>query len=277
MFSRLTRFMIPLGSCGYLVPGIEERPPTESKIVRWKPELTYDLVNFPEYKYRGPPPTTSPPSKGEKELSEENRAILVKHWTPGQRHYMALAVAGFLRKNLHYDVGAAIQEIENINVLAGNAARSDITRAVIDTYRKSLSEVSGYAKLTELGVTLRKPKRQSDGFEVSFGESPSRGGAMEVIDFSTAPPKQEFWLKGLVGPGMIAIWAAEPKTGKSFAVMQLGYALASRNGIWSLECLSPRPLRVLYFQGELSQGMVRERAEGCSGQAFLYVILHDLL
>lgn len=84
---------------------------------------------------------------------------------------------------------------------------------------------------------------------------------MAVIDFSNAPSRQEFWLGSLVGPGLSLLWAAPPKTGKSFAVMQLGYALATGRSIWGFDASTPK--RVLYFQGEISDEIVFDRISSC--------------
>jgi RecA-family ATPase len=90
---------------------------------------------------------------------------------------------------------------------------------------------------------------------------------ISIIDFSRDIGKQEFWMDGLIGPGMLTIWAAQPKSGKSFAVMQIGHSLSQGGDIWGFKV--PKSVRVLYFQGELSQEMVADRAISMFGRRAL--------
>jgi hypothetical protein len=134
-------------------------------------------------------------------------------------------------------------------------------KVVEDTYSQMFAKVGGLSLLRQYGIV---PSVRSN-FEFSFKQPPSP--KMSIIDFRKEIKPQEFWAEGLVGPGMITLWAAEPKTGKSYAVMQLGYALSRGESIWGFNV--PKKVRVLYFQGELSQGMVADRALSLFGKESL--------
>lgn len=72
----------------------------------------------------------------------------LEHWQNGQRHDLALTLAGALRKS-----GVAQEDAERvigeICVMAGDAEVADRLRAVADTYAKPLEEVAGFSRLPE--------------------------------------------------------------------------------------------------------------------------------
>lgn len=235
-------------------------PPRLSSIASYDPERVYDLTQFPKAEVREAPvmgalPTNLTP------LSDEDRDLFVTAWLPGQKHYMAVGVAGYLRKTLHYDRDSAKREIRRIHEAAGyswDEDRGNLEKAVDDTFDQMFAKVAGLSKLEELGVV----PSVRDTFTFRIKERPKP--KIEVIDFSRDIEPQEFWLDGLVGPGLLTLWAAEPKTGKSFAAMQMGYALASGTPLWDFAS-DGRMHNVLYFQGELSRGMVYSRARSMFG------------
>ena len=174
---------------------------------------------------------------------------------------MVLAVAGYLRKNLYYDEPSALQEIGDIHRAAGHEVDEGLVKAVKDTYAKLWATVGGLRLLEDMGI---RPAVQ-DVFKYQFIRPPKR--RIEIINFREELQEQEFWVPGLLGPGLLTLWSASPKTGKSFAAMQLGYALTTNRPLWDFPMGTGGPKRVLYFQGELSKGMVFSRAKAMFGIA----------
>ena len=247
------------------VPGTwnfkDEGEPKECLILKHDPTLTYKLSSFPKASITSPGQTAewTPSSKA---LATEDFDLFVTNWLDGQKHTMAVGVAGYLRKNLYMTQMECTSTIKQIHLGAGyNWPDANLIQVVNDTYSRPFAVVSGLAKLFDLGVvpTIK------DAFSVKFVTP--KPPKIPLIDFSKDIRPQEFWAEGLVGPGMLTIWAAQPKTGKSFAIMQLGHALSQGKNIWGFKV--PKAVKVLYFQGELSQGMVAERAISMFGRESL--------
>jgi len=231
--------------------------PTASYIAEHEPERVYALLDFPKAEVtERVVPGTKPAQM--QVISQDDRELFLANWLDGQKHAMVVGVAGYLRKNLHYDEQSAIDEISRIHELAGHSVDDGLITAVKDTYNRLWATVSGLRKLEELGV---RPAVR-DAFQFRFVVPPKP--KIEIINFRDTLEAQEFWIDGLVGPGLLTLWAAEPKTGKSFAAMQLGYALSSGTPLWDFSTTKQR-LKVLYFQGELSKGMVYSRAKSMFG------------
>lgn len=231
--------------------------PTSCRIAEHDPERTYELTDFPKAEVAEPVVPGAKPAQMEP-LDPEDRELFLANWIDGQKHAMVVGVSGYLRKNLHYDENSALAEIERIHRDAGHEPDEGLRQTVRDTYAQLWAKVSGLRKLEELGI--RPSKR--DAFHFTFKKPPKP--KIEVINFADTLEPQEFWLEGLVGPGLLTLWAAEPKTGKSFAAMQMGHALATGQPLWDFASSGDR-LRVLFFQGELSKGMVYARAKGMWG------------
>jgi len=190
-------------------------------------------------------------------LNSTDFGLFLDNWIDGDRNNMAFAVAGFLRKDLGYSLDEALETIREIHETAGYSDfEEEIEQSVYHTYNTPWAKISGRSILFDRGI-IPTSKRS---LEVKFARRivPRNSDAVELIDFSEDVESQQFWIDGLVGPGMTTLWAAPPKTGKSFSVMQLGHALAIGQDIWDFSVDGPR--KVLYFQGELSKGMVAERA-----------------
>ncbi len=243
------------------VPGtMNMKDPSSPKLCRLEahvPSLVYSLSTFPKVETS----TVKELPKGGRKLRREERELFIKNWITGQRHDMTLAVAGYLRKDLGYTQEEAEYEIQSIHQEAGHEIPdAGISQTVDSTYRAPLERITGKGKLYDLDVRFSDITPQT----VRFRNKKPR---IRMIDFSQDIPKQKFWIPGLVGPGLMTIWAAPPKTGKSFAIMQLGYALATGQQLWDFPKDDFDRQRVLYFQGELSQNMVAERAITLFGKA----------
>lgn len=251
-----TRIMRVPGSMNF-----KTDPPHECMILSYHPEREYNLTEFPRVQ-SAPQITEEVQSKIEKPLSKEDFELFVAGWIDGQKHSVAVGVAGYLRRVLYQTKATAMKNIQAIHEAAGyDWPDANLIKVVEDTYNQMFGKVAGLSKLREFGIV----PSQRTAFEFKFKQPPKP--KIPIIDFSKDIEPQEFWADGLVGPGMITLWAAEPKTGKSYAIMQLGHALSRGESIWGFKV--PKPVRVLYFQGELSQGMVAERAISLFGKESL--------
>ena len=234
-------------------------------IEAYNPERIYPIDSFPRATKTSPIEQHLPGAvrKSHNKLREEDFNTVVANWLDGQKHSMAVAVSGYLRKTLNYDKQSCLEEIARIHLAATGLPMDDnLTRVVDSTYSMPIAHVAGASKLYELGVFLK----QTSDIPITFKAPPAR--KISLIDFSQDIKPQEFWVEGLVGPGLLTLWAAEPKTGKSFAVMQLGQALATGTQLWDFPTTTEQK-RVLYFQGELSKQMVNERYKAMYGATII--------
>lgn len=192
-----------------------------------------------------------------KQISPDDLAQFLTIYVEGQRHHVGLAVAGYLRKDRLFNREEALEAVRQLHTRAGYEWPDEgLEKVVADTYNRPMSTVSGRSALYEFGVVPKEPH--------IFTFPEPKKPKIELIDFTEDIEAQEFWVDGLVGPGLTTLWAAAPKTGKSFCVMQLGYHLSKGIDLWGLEV--PEPKKVLYFQGELSRGMVYARAVSMFGR-----------
>lgn len=192
-------------------------------------------------------------------LGDALRAEFAAIWQPGQRHQAALAIAGFMRKMLHWSELETTELLRDLHFSLGGVPGDendlDLRHCVVTTYAKPAPFIRGWEALRDLGVDL-----DAAGGVVLAPKTPVvKPSRVSLINFSEPLSPQEFWVDGLVGPGLLTMIAAQPKAGKSAFAMQLGHSLA--NGLAAFDFSTDgRKHPVLYFQGELSQGMVYERA-----------------
>lgn len=233
--------------------------PTRAHIVEYDPSRVYPIERFPKAEIAPPAAVPGAPAKRvSTKLSETDFNTFVANWVEGQKHNLAVAVAGYLRKNLYYSREECEAEIARIHAAAGYEMDDNLRKVVADTYAQPFATVAGVSKLREFGIF---PKVH-DALKITFSAPPKP--KLQIIDFTEEINDQEFWIDGLVGPGLLTLWAAEPKTGKSFAAMQMGYALSTGNPLWDFATDGKRH-KVLYFQGELTMQMVRQRAKNMFG------------
>lgn len=251
-----TRVMRVPGTANFKDP----ENPKRCLIVEHDPERVYELSAFP--KAEAAPPTARPGAAPRKarQLPQEDFDLFVANWLDGQKHTMAVGVSGYLRKSLGYSEADCLAEIERIHTAAGYEMDDNLRKVVRDTYEKPFAIVGGTSILHELGVV----PTVKDSFTLRIKPPPKP--RIAIIDFEEAHQEQEFWVDGLIGPGLLTLWAAEPKTGKSFAAMQIGHALSTGTQLWDFDT-TPKRRRVLYFQGELTHQMVRQRARQMFGLA----------
>lgn len=240
------------------IPGTTnfKEPAAPCEIVTHEEARVYPISDFPRMDSDIINNQYSAGLAGSMPLAVADRNEFLENWVEGKRHHVALAVAGYLRKSLGYSEEQAVQELQSIHYETGGRAGDendyDIRNVVRTTYQKPLPLVRGYYGLKDNGIELVDP--------VTFKPSkPVAKPRINLVNFAGENKKQEFWVDGFVGPGLMTLVVASPKTGKSFFTMQLGHAIANGYPVFDFKSdLTPR--RVLYFQGELSQGMVYERA-----------------
>ena len=250
-----TRVMRVPGTANFKDP----ENPKRCYIVEHDPERVYALEQFPQAKdEQRPKPGALEEKPPPDPLSDEDFELFVANWLDGQKHSMAVAVSGYLRRNLRYSKEQCLRTIERIHNEAGYEMDDNLRKVVSDTYRTPLAKVAGTSKLYELGVV----PSVKDTFRLKVKNKGKP--RIELIDFEEEIPDQEFWVDGFVGPGLLTMWAAEPKTGKSFAAMQIGHALATGGELWDFET-DRQKHPVLYFQVELTKNMVAQRARNMFG------------
>jgi hypothetical protein len=228
----------------------------ESYIASHSPDLVYPLADFPKRESRVLPESNATPPR--RELLGVDRDTILCNWLDGHKHKMVLATAAYLRKELGWSEADALKEISAIHEEAGYEVDEGLTRDVADTYRKPIAKISSMGLFSEMGIVVKN--RGLPSFRIIKPKPPK----IEVIDFREDLQPQEFWIDGLVGPGLLTLWAAEPKVGKSMAAMQMGYSLS--RGLPFMDFGGDEKRHsVLYFQGELSKQMVFERAKSLFG------------
>lgn len=223
-------------------------------------EDTYELSEFPKQDPKMLVGGAPVESRDKIPLKPRDRQTLVDNFTPGQRHYMTLAIAGYLRKELAYTEEQARLELASISQAAGSPPDDKLENDVRDTYAKPWARVAGTSALYEMGIQLESHPQPK--FHPPARRKP-KGPVISIIDPNEDITPQEFWVPGLIGPGLKTLWAAPGKTGKSFAVMQIGHAIATGSDLWDFGPTVQK--RVLYFQGELTRNMVMERATNLFG------------
>lgn len=245
------------------VPGTRnfKAPEAECTIFLHNTDRVYPLSAFPTEESSGPEEYISTPSYKDTISSDEYQAI-ADVWVEGQRHQVALATAGYLRKK-GYSEEDAVYNLLGIHLSRGGEVEDenyyDIINVCRTTYQKPLAMVEGYQGLVRLGVEFP----DAPTFSIPASAIPDRKPVkptIGLINFQEEMEEQEFWVDGLVGPGLLTMIAASPKAGKSMIAMQIGHALANGQRVFDFDS-TQESKRVLYFQGELSKGMVYQRAK----------------
>ena len=236
---------------------------TDSYIVSYDPELQYPITDFPTLETSLSTPDAYTP-RPRRPLLAEDRESIQDSWVEGQRHHLALGVAGYLRKALNWSKDEAWTELQALHEESGGQVDGGLRKILDDTYSKPLTQIGASTILWDHGIVTTGKGLPDFVLPVLPVQKKSH---IDIIDFTVEQQQQEWWVRGLIGPGLLTLWAAEPKVGKSYASMQIGHALSTGEPLWDLTVLASK--KVLYFQGELSQGMVAERAESLFGRTSL--------
>lgn len=154
------------------IPGTMNVKPTYSEpqlvdLVAWYPTAKYSLSDFSFLPIEEPPPTraTQPISIGNKQLDQGDRVELMQlasaMWTQGNRHAVALYLAGLLVKN-GYSQAEAEDVVRMVATVANDHEIEDRLMAVRGTYAKAAAgeQIAGYSQLTELVKALPDKMRR---------------------------------------------------------------------------------------------------------------------
>jgi hypothetical protein len=205
----------------------------------------------------------SQPASGEGyTLSDERKrvlkAIVVPLWVEGQRHELALGLAGLLAKSgVSQDEALAL--LREIAKEAGDNEWRDRERALKDTFNKLWrgEQVVGYKRLEEivgeeaakLIATILLP-RKTEGETTSNNSSKRQIGLLTLSEWDErlVHLSQGSWfVEGLLRAGWLLVINARPKVGKSIVSVNLALALAEGTPFLNLPT---SPCAVLYIDLE---------------------------
>src|SRR5690606_23892953 len=127
--------------------------PTRAHIVEYDPSRVYPIELFPKAEMAPPAAIPGAPAKRvSTKLSETDFNTFVANWVEGQKHNLAVAVAGYLRKNLYYSREECEAEIARIHAAAGYEMDDNLRKVAADTYAQPFATVAGVSKLREFGI-----------------------------------------------------------------------------------------------------------------------------
>jgi hypothetical protein len=191
-------------------------------------------------------------------LGEAKRFIesLIGVWVEGDRHDLALSIAGCLRK-LGYSREEAEAVIGAIAGLAHDEELRDRLKAVETTFEKPLSEVLGFSGLRERLERIVGPERAMEIMRLL----PRRGVYFEVKPLSqlVAEAKPIEWIaEGLVPKYGLVILAGKAGVGKSFLSLHLAHSVANGENLLGIVPIRHRG-RVLIIDNENYPGLYLQR------------------
>jgi hypothetical protein len=177
-------------------------------------------------------------------------------WVEGDRHDLALPIAGCLRK-----LGYSQEEVEAVvGAVAGLAHDEELNdrmKAVETTFQKPLNEVLGFSGLRERLRRIVGPERAEEIIRLL----PRRGVYFEVKPLSqlVAEAKPIEWIaEGLVPKYGLVILAGKAGVGKSFLSLHLAHAVASGESLLGIVPIQRRG-RVLIVDNENYPGLYLQR------------------
>jgi energy-coupling factor transporter ATP-binding protein EcfA2 len=209
-----------------------------------------------------PQPTTQPTNGKGYTLSDEQKralkSLLVPNWVEGQRHDLALGLAGLLAKSgiVQDEALALLREIANE---ANDNEWKDRERALKDTFDRLWEgkEVIGFKRLEEIvgdqtatlianivqPRTSQKPSpAPSNGHRANFQ-------VMTAADLLTLPSEPiPPLIDGLVFKGTITVFIGETSAGKTTLFYHMASALAKGEPFLNRPIV--KPYRVLFIDAE---------------------------
>jgi hypothetical protein len=195
-------------------------------------------------------------------LSDERKralkAIVVPLWVEGQRHELALGLAGLLAK-LGVSQDEALTLLHEIAKEAGDNEWRDRERALKDSFNKLWrgEQIIGFRRLEEivgeetakLIATILLP-RKTEGETTSSNSSKRQIGLLTLSEWDErlVHLSQGSWfVEGLLRAGWLLVINARPKVGKSIVSVNLALALAEGKSFLNLPT---SPCAVLYIDLE---------------------------
>jgi len=195
-------------------------------------------------------------------LSDERKralkAIVVPLWVEGQRHELALGLAGLLAK-LGVSQDEALALLHEIAKEAGDNEWRDRERALKDSFNKLWrgEQIIGFRRLEEIvGEETAKliatilPPRKTEGETTSSNSSKRQIGLLTLSEWDErlVHLSQGSWfVEGLLRAGWLLVINARPKVGKSIVSVNLALALAEGKSFLNLPT---SPCAVLYIDLE---------------------------
>ena len=177
-------------------------------------------------------------------------------WVEGDRHDLALSIAGCLRK-----LGYSREEVEAvIGAIAGLAHDEELRdrlKAVETTFEKPLNDVMGFSGLREKLQNIVGPERAMEIMRLL----PRRGVYFEIKPLSqlVAEAKPIEWIaEGLVPRYGLVILAGKAGVGKSFLSLHLAHAVANGENLLGIVPIQHRG-RVLIIDNENYPGLYLQR------------------
>jgi hypothetical protein len=195
-------------------------------------------------------------------LSDERKralkAIVVPLWVEGQRHELALGLAGLLAK-LSVSQDEALALLREIAKEAGDNEWRDRERALKDTFDRLRcdEQIVGYKRLEEIvGEETAKliatilPPRKTEGETTSSNSSKRQIGLLTLSEWDERLihlSQGSWFVEGLLRAGWLLVINARPKVGKSTVSVNLALALAEGKSFLNLPT---SPCAVLYIDLE---------------------------
>ena len=175
------------------------------------------------------------PASGSLSLEQKQalKAVLLSHWHEGQRHELALGLAGLLAKS-GIAQNEALELLREIAMEAGDNEWRDRERALEDTFNRLWrgDEIVGFKRLEEivghdtakLVANIVNPRGSQNNTK------PTTVALLTLSEWNTklAHLSQGQWLvEGLLRAGWLFVLNARPKVGKSIVAVNLATALAN--------------------------------------------------
>lgn len=202
-------------------------------------------------------------------------SLIARFWVNGQRHELALAVAGLLAKS-NWKLSDIVEFMEPIIEVREDEfhEKQDRYRAIEDTYRRANRglEVAGYRRLcsiigeSEASKVVEFLAIRQNGSESNLVESRQKENLsfigyavpctqLEEYDLETIIPHLAYRDR-INGEGTVAVLSGEPSVGKTTMVAELVYNLVNGNSIWGYPL--PRRYKVLWLDYDHSFRHIRE-------------------
>jgi hypothetical protein len=217
--------------------------------------LQSPLQSPPQATLQVPQPTNGKGYTLSDEQKRALKAIVVPLWVEGQRHELALGLAGLLAK-LGVSQDEALALLREIATEAGDNEWKDRERALQDSFNKLWrgEQIVGYKRLEEIvGEETAKliatilPPRKTEG-ETTSSKRQIRLLTLSEWDEQLAHLSQGSWfVEGLLRAGWLLVINARPKVGKSIVSVNLALALAEGKSFLNLPT---SPCAVLYIDLE---------------------------
>ena len=201
------------------------------------------------------PQPENQPVNGSLSLEQKQalKAVLLPHWQEGQRHELALGLAGLLAKS-GIAQNEALELLREIATEAGDNEWRDRERALKDSFDRLWrgEQVIGFKRLEDI-LGEQTAKVIASIVSPRKGTNGKANAAVELLTLSEWNEKlahisQGQWLvDGLLQAGWLFVLNARPKVGKSIVAVNLATALANGTAFLNRQTC---PCAVIYIDLE---------------------------